>query len=163
MEDLFETIPAAVIVIGTDHKITHWNRTAEILTGYKAAGMIGTDRQWEPFYAQKRPILADLLIDDRTAEITQFYQNMRCMSVQTLPGAWEVSGKFEGLEGGNRLFYVIASPLSDEQGRITGAVEMIHDMTHRSLINELLAESEKRYRLLCEHVADGVCLLKKDR
>jgi PAS domain S-box-containing protein len=163
MNDMFEQLPVAVIAIGSDHKIKIWNRAAEILTGYKADAMIGTDRQWVPFYAAKRPILADLLIDERTSEIAHFYENTKFLPTSFFPGAWEVSGNFTSLKGGVRLLYIIASPVRDEQGRITEAIEIVQDITSRALSRELLMESEKRYRVLCEYVADGVCLLREGR
>ena len=69
MNNILENIPVAEIAIDLDHKVTHWNRAAEILTGRKAADMIGTDRHWEALYRDKRPILADLVMDRRTEEI----------------------------------------------------------------------------------------------
>jgi PAS domain-containing protein len=41
------TIPT--FVIDKDHKVTHWNRACEKLTGYNAQEMLGTDNQWKPF------------------------------------------------------------------------------------------------------------------
>ncbi|MBN1547225.1 MAG: sigma 54-interacting transcriptional regulator [Syntrophaceae bacterium] len=163
MVDILENMPAAVIAIGTDHKINHWNQAAEILTGYNAVDMIGTGRQWEPFYTQERPILADLIIDEKIEELSRLYKDQKFMPSKILPDAWEVYGYFSGLAGETRLLYIIASPIRNEQGQITGAVEIIQDITQGELFIELLSESERRYRLLCESVADGVCLLKEGR
>jgi two-component system NtrC family sensor kinase len=39
-----------MFVIDRDHRIILWNRACEELTGFKAGEMIGTDRQYLPFY-----------------------------------------------------------------------------------------------------------------
>ncbi len=163
MNNILENIPVAEIAIGLDHRVTHWNRAAEMLTGRKAADMIGTDRHWGAFYREKRPILADLIVDRRTEEIALLYKNQKLMPSKLLPGAWEVVGYFLSAEGQRHLLYLIASPLYDDTGSIVGAVEIIQDMTHRALINDVLAAEESRYRTLCEYVADGMCLLKEGR
>lgn len=163
MKNILESIPVAIIAIGKDHKVIHWNRAAEVLTGCKAVDMIGTDRHWEAFYREKRPILADLVVERRTEEIALFYKNQKLMSSQAMPGAWEVGGYFSGAAGERRLLYLIASPIIDDQEQIIGAVEIIQDMTHRALINDVLAAAESRYRTLCEYVADGMCLLQGGR
>lgn len=163
MDRILENIPVAEIAIGSDHKVIHWNRAAEILTGRKAGDMIGTDRQWEPFYREKRPILADLVVDRKTEEIALLYKNQKLMPSKLLSGAWEVAGYFLNTEGERRLLYLIANPIYDDAGSIAGAVEIIQDMTHRALINDVLAADESRYRILCEYVADGMFLLKEGR
>lgn len=164
MDSIFESIPVAVIAIGTDHKVTHWNRAAELLTGYKAVDMIGTDRHWEPFYRDKRSSLADLIVDGKkNEEISFFYKDQRLMPSKIVPGAWEIADYFSNAAGERRLLYLIASPIFDDQGQLTGAVEIIQDMTHQMLIKDVLSESEERYRILCEYVADGMCLLKEGR
>ena len=53
----------ATLVINAEHKVTHWNRACEVLTGKVAREMIGTDRHWAAFYAAPRPIMADLVLD----------------------------------------------------------------------------------------------------
>jgi PAS domain S-box-containing protein len=102
-------------------------------------------------------------VDRKTEEIALFYKNQKLMPSKILPGAWEVAGYFSSATGERRLLHMIASPILDDQGQLTGAVEIIQDMTHRALINDVLAESENRYRILCEYVADGLCLLKGGR
>lgn len=38
-------------VLDRNHRVTHWNRACEVLTGMSAAEVLGTDRQWKAFYA----------------------------------------------------------------------------------------------------------------
>ena len=163
MESLLKNRPVAEIAIGMDHKVIHWNRAAELLTGYMAADVIGTDCHWQPFYREKKPILADLIVDGRTEEMALLYKNQDLMPSKVLPGGWELAGFFVNASGKRRLFYIIAGPIYNDREQMAGAVEIIQDMTQLVLINDLLAESEKRYRILCEYVADGMCLLREGR
>ncbi len=55
MISILEYTPIAQFAIGADHRITHWNRACELLTGLSASHMTGTDRQWTPFYPANRP------------------------------------------------------------------------------------------------------------
>ena len=47
------TIPT--FVIDKDHKVTHWNKACEKLTGFPADDLIGTNRHWKAFRKEKRP------------------------------------------------------------------------------------------------------------
>ena len=51
------TIPS--FVINREHKVTHWNTAVEALAGIKKDEVVGTDGQWQTFYAEKRPTIAD--------------------------------------------------------------------------------------------------------
>ena len=63
------TIPT--FVINKDHIVTHWNRAIEKLTGYKAEEIVGTNKQWLPFRPEKRPIMADVIVDEMEEEALQ--------------------------------------------------------------------------------------------
>ena len=58
--------PIPTLVIDNKHIITHWNKSLERTTGLSAEEMVGTKKQWKVFYSKERPILADLLVDNRT-------------------------------------------------------------------------------------------------
>ncbi len=49
LTQIVEGNPVATIVIDAAHRVTHWNRAIEVLTGLKAADMVGTDGQWRAF------------------------------------------------------------------------------------------------------------------
>ena len=63
-------------VINKQHKVTHWNTAIEALSGIKKEEIIGTDKQWRAFYTEKRPIMADLIVDGASPnEIKVHYQD----------------------------------------------------------------------------------------
>src|SRR5512133_3533407 len=63
-EELINKAAVPVFVLDTAHRIQVWNTPMEDLTGLKAEEMLGPTRQWEPFYPDKRPTLADTLLSD---------------------------------------------------------------------------------------------------
>jgi len=162
MLNLLECSPIAKFVVGPDHKITHWNRACEILTGFSAAEMVGTDRQWEPFYPDKRPVLADLILDNDYQGFLDLYKGRQPERSKVVPNAWEATGFFGNLNGKDRYIYFLAAPIVDSSGKITGACETLQDVTDQKQrllsmeresenlrqINQLLRISAKeRYRL----------------
>jgi PAS domain S-box-containing protein len=62
-------------------------------------------------------------------------------------------------DGSRRFFDILYSPLADDQGRITHAIEGIRDITDQLEAQEALRESESRFRTLFESAADGVLLV----
>jgi PAS domain S-box-containing protein len=125
--------------------------------------MIGTDRQWEPFYSHQRPVLADLIIDDDFNEFQKLYRGKTASRSKCIPSAWEATDFFKNLGGNPRHVFFIAAPILDTDGKITGAIETLQDITREVRAEEDLRASEERYRILTEHVADGVVLIQNGR
>ncbi len=61
--------------------------------------------------------------------------------------------------GEERLFLFSASPLQDQEGRITGAVAVGRDITARRRAEEALRESEARYHTLFNSIDEGFFLI----
>jgi len=152
------TIPT--FVIDRRHVTTHWNRACENLTHIPAQEVIGTRNQWRAFYATERPVLADLIVDETPEkEIQRFYRG-RYRKSDIIEGAYEAEGFFPDLGPGGRWLFFTAAPLRDDAGRMLGALETLQDITTRKKAEQDLRESEERYRILTEHVADGVMLVQ---
>lgn len=112
--------------IDLDHKITYWNEACEKLTGLSTAEMIGTDRQWQPFYQTKRFVLADLIIGNDLKTLLQLYENQSIQKSTLVPHAWEATDLF--IMGGiKHHIHFLAAPILDNIGAIIGAMEtLIH-------------------------------------
>ena len=63
IESILEGSPIPTFVIDRNHKIILWNKACAELTGYHARNMIGTDHHYKPLYPEKRPLIADLIVD----------------------------------------------------------------------------------------------------
>jgi PAS domain S-box-containing protein len=158
--NILECTPIAQFSIGMDHRITQWNRACELLTGYPAKEMIGTRRQWEPFYPKERPVLADLIVNDDFKDFQKLYNKKRAARSKIIPLAWQAIDFFESLGGKSRHLFFIAAPIIDSNGKIIGAIETLQDITEQIQTKENLRASETQYRVLTEQIADGVVLIQ---
>ncbi len=121
------TIPT--FVINQDHIITHWNRALENLTGVPAAQMIGTDRQWTPFYESARPTMADVILDQIDEEEIERLYGDKWRKSALIEGAYEAEGFFPRLGDGGKWCWFTAAPIKSPDGRIVGAIETLWDKT----------------------------------
>ena len=63
LHEIISNAPIPIFVLDDHHKITHFNKACEELTGLSEKEMIGTNNQWKAFYSKRRPVMADLIID----------------------------------------------------------------------------------------------------
>jgi PAS domain S-box-containing protein len=121
------TIPT--FVIDKSHRVTHWNRALERLTGGKAEELIGTTRQWTPFYDEERASMADLIIDQvDEIQIKQFYGTRWRPSV-LIEGAYEAEVYFPDMGAGGKWVWFTAAPIRNPEGEVVGAIETLWDKT----------------------------------
>ena len=133
------TIPT--FVINKDHNIIHWNKALEMLTGVPASEMIGTKKQWFPFYNQERPSLADLLLDRADIyEADKFYDTGWSPSV-FIDGAYQAEDFFENIGDSGKWLFFTAAPIKSRNGKIIGAIETFWDTTE----DKRLAEEQALY------------------
>ena len=130
------TIPT--FVINRDHIVTHWNRACEKFFGYKAGEIVGTNKQWVPFRPEKRPIMADVIVDEmEEKEIDKYYGHSWRKSA-LIEGAYEAEEFFPHIgEKGKWLFFT-ASPIKDSDGKTVGSIETLWDTTERREAKEAL-------------------------
>lgn len=143
-------------VIGSNHKVTHWNTAIEALTGIKREEIVGTSEQWRAFYSEKRPVLADLIVDGASAEEIEVYYHGKCHKSSLIDGAYEAEGYYPALGKGGKWLHFTASPIKDPSGEIIGAIETLQDITERKEAEEAVAESERSYRELFEVAPDAI-------
>ena len=140
------------IVINDKHIVTRCNRAFENLTGIAAQEMVGSQNHWMTFYAKKKPILADFIVDNASEEdIIKYYGNTYRKSA-IIEGAYEAEGFFPTLGAEGKYMFFTAAPLKDAEGNIVGAVETLQDITERKRAEEQLRKSERRLRTLFNFV-----------
>jgi two-component system sensor histidine kinase DegS len=148
-----------LFVINKRHGVIYWNIAIEALTGLKRDKIIGTDEQWRAFYSEKRPTMADLMVDGaQENEIETYYQGM-CKKSPLIEGAYEAEDFFLDLGKNGRWLHFTASPIRNNKGEIIGAIETLEDATERKRAEENLryhlqqitrAQEEERKRIARE-------------
>ncbi|MBN1828399.1 MAG: diguanylate cyclase [Deltaproteobacteria bacterium] len=151
--------PIPTFVIDRQHRVTHWNRALEKLSGIPAGHIIGTKHQWRSFYAEERPCMSDLLVDQKIEELDRWYA-ARATPSKLIQEAFEAVDFFPNLENGKWLRFT-AALLRNSLGEIVGAVETLEDITDRKQAETALIESEQRYRDLS--VTDSLTKLFNSR
>ncbi|MBI5634313.1 MAG: PAS domain S-box protein [Nitrospirae bacterium] len=159
-ELLIQRCSAATLVIDREHKVIFWNRACEQLTGVAAADVLGTNLQWKAFYEEERPILTDLIVDNRAEDAARYYKTV-AKSPLTETGI-RAEGWYEHLGGKRRYLVFEAAPLHNHQGDLVAAIETIQDITDVKEIEEKfvqisegisMATGEEFFRVLVKALA----------
>jgi len=130
LSQIIEGCPVPMFVIDDDHKVTHWNRACEAIIGTKSSDVVGTKDQWKGFYSEPRPVLADLVLDNKLSELTEYYSKRWAPSALVENG-WEATDHFPNFNTGEKWLYFTAAPLQNQEGKIIGAVETLQDVTNQ--------------------------------
>ncbi|NNG08302.1 MAG: PAS domain S-box protein, partial [Desulfobacteraceae bacterium] len=150
LSEIMDGSSIPTFVIDRDHVITHYNRAMENLTGTSANQIIGTRKQWMAFYAEERPILADLVVDNASGdEIARLY-GIKCRKSEVIEGAYEAEDFFPDLGERGRWLFFTAAPLRDTEGSVKGALETLQDISQRKQAEEAHLKAERLYRTLLD-------------
>ena len=125
---LLEMLAVPAFVLDRDCRVIVWNRACAMLTGVPAEDVIGTTDHWRSFYDARRPLLADLLILNRTDELHRLYARAHlgaASSGQLYAETW-----CDMPHGGKRRYLAAdASPIFDEHGDMVAVVQTLRDIT----------------------------------
>ena len=146
LEEIISFLPDATLVINREGVVITWNRAMEELTGVSARDMVGKgDYEYAlPFYGEKKPILANLILMPEE-EVESRYTH-----VQREGDTLVVDTFIPKLGEAGRYFWAKASPLYDPYGTITGAIETIRDITERREMEGRLARSSAELQIAAE-------------
>ena len=148
--------PVPTFAINKKHKVTHWNIAIEVLTGIKRDEMVGTDKQWRAFYPEKKPVMADLIVDGVSADEIEARHQAKSKKSILIEGAYEAEDFSPSLGDDGKWLYVTASPIKDDKGGIIGAIETLLDITEQRRMQDSLryylsqitkAQEEERKRI----------------
>ena len=149
LQQVYQNLPVAVFAINAQHVITFWNPHMTRLTGVHAKDVVGTTDTWRGIYPSARPCLVDVLVSGaKPEELNHFYPG-KLRKSPIIPGAIEGEDYFSAMEGGGGMWVrYCAAPLRDAQGKITGAIETLIDVTRlkrtQTTLEELNRDLEAR-------------------
>jgi two-component system NtrC family sensor kinase len=148
-EDIIEHLPDPTFVVDKERRVIAWNKALEAMTGVKAEDILGKDNYEYaiPFYSCRRPALIDLIFEPGEDRNTLYYPNVQREGFALMAEATISPGK-----GKTLVVWAKATPLFDDNGCLSGAIESIKDITE-------LRESERNYRQLFENAQEGILVI----
>lgn len=149
MAQVIEGSSVPTFVINKDHMVTHWNRAMEKLSGYKAEDIVGTNKQWVPFWKTERPSMADAILDKFSEEkIRSLYQGKWRQSSLTR-GGYEAEMFLPNLGKNGKWCWFTAAPILDTNGKTVGVIETLWDKTEDKQAEEERKRRNHELQTLC--------------
>ena len=141
LQQVYQNLPVAVFAINAQHQITFWNPHMTRLTGVHADAVVGTTDTWRGIYPSPRPCLLDVLVDGAQPADLERYYAQKLRESPIIPGALEGEDYFANMERDRGMWIrYCAAPLRDAQGRITGAIQTLIDVTRLKRTQTTLEE-----------------------
>ena len=128
-EKLLQNSAVPTFVVDARHRVLSWNQACEVMTGLKAADLLGTDRHWQAFYDHQRPCLADLVIDGKQGDVATLFSDSRKSPM--IPEGLQAEGWYPRMNGRDRYLLFHAAPVRDSRGEVIAAIETMEDITER--------------------------------
>jgi PAS domain S-box-containing protein len=155
LRSILHALPVMQFVIDHNHHVISWNRAIETYSGIRAEDIIGTDGQWRAFYQEKRPVLADILLDQTIHLLPVWYQEKFSKS-RFVEDGYELTDFFPDMGVSGKWLHGTAVPIRDAKGVIIGAIETLEDITERKNAEDALKESEKFLNSVVENIPDMI-------
>jgi len=138
---LMETVAIPIFVLDTAARVMLWNRACERLTGVPAREIIGTRDHWRSFFDERRPTLADLLIEERAAQAARIQPlHAPADDAHLSAESWCDMPRV----GRRRYLAADASPIHDDRGRLVAVVQTLRDLTDEKLAQIALEQLATR-------------------
>jgi PAS domain S-box-containing protein len=151
LADIINFLPDATFAIDRERRVLAWNQAMEEMTGVKAGEILGKGNceYGIPFYGERRPLLADLLLKPDQAHEGQY------TVIERHQDTLVAENFLPSLRGGTYL-WAKARLLYDSQGTVVGAIESMRDITALKQAERALRESGQAYRNIIENAVEGI-------
>ncbi len=150
--------PIPIFVVDRQHKISHFNQALEELSGFSARDMIGTDLQWKAFYARKRPVMADLIVDNSPADEILALYGPKYKQALANKQLFAAADFFPDLPPAGKWLFFAAAAVVDNSGNIAGAVETLQDVTAEKAREQEVFDLYQTYRQVLEFIPYPIIL-----
>jgi PAS domain S-box-containing protein len=157
--DIINFLPDLTFAIDIKGKVIAWSKSIEKVTGINAQQILGKNNYEYsiPFYHKRRPVLIDLVLKPDPVYEAKYKHLLRRDDV-LMTEIW-----CPHLDNGKGMhFWVMAAPLYDTDGNLSGAIESLRDITNRKKNEEVIRKSEAQYRAVFEYTDAATLILEKD-
>lgn len=152
LQEIICHAPIPIFAINKDHKITHFNKALEKLSGLPKEEMIGTDRQWKAFYSKKQPIMADFIVDDAPDEAIATHYGKEHIKPLDSVERFAATRFFPDLGKDGKWLYFSASAITNSDNEIVSAVETLQDVTKEKIAQENTRQLYQIYQELLDFI-----------
>ncbi len=162
---ILEGSPTPTFVIDGGHRVIGWNKALEELTGVRSDDVIDTDSHSKILYGEKRPTVADLLVDgaaDLTAEIRKWYGGHYRRS-ELLEEAYEATGPFSFPGKEPHWLHFTSAAIRDAKGEMIGAIETMTDISPLKRAEDELRENVERLKKVMSGVIRAIDVIVETR
>lgn len=124
---MMATLAVPIFVLDRQGRVILWNQACERLTGMPADALIGTRDHWRCFYETPHPTLADVMLQHNGAELENLYARHH-----TAPASAHLTAESwcdMPRAGRKRYLAADATPVFDDDGKLTAVVETLRDLT----------------------------------
>ena len=115
----------------------------------KAAQLPTAESPWKRFYSDRRPSLADLMVNQRIEDLDQWYPG-RWRKSDLSDEAYEITDFFPHLGEKGKWLRCTAAVLRDGEDELFGSIETLEDITDRRNAEEALKKSEEQLKAILE-------------
>jgi PAS domain S-box-containing protein len=134
-ENIFQAIGHPTIIMDVEHGIVSANKAAIEVSGKSINELLGT-KCYEIFHSNNAP--------------------PNCCPMESLLESGSTGTVEMEMEALGSYFLVSCTPIFDEQGKLRRVIHIATDISDRKHAEEVLRESEDRYRLLAENTLDVI-------
>ncbi|MHC1697311.1 MAG: PAS domain S-box protein [Geobacteraceae bacterium] len=131
--------PFPQFILDLNHRVIHWNEAMELCSGIRAETIIGTSRHADIFYGGQRPMVADLLLENRADEIGAWYAGKYNES-KVKEGVYQVTDFFPLMGETGRWIRFTSTLIKDSKGATIGSMVAFEDLTELKQASEYLQE-----------------------